>query len=127
MGKRPEETRQPKPPSRTPIHLAGFTPGGQRLDNLGRTQPTRVNWLMLMHAIPGMIGEAFKVTVPDSYISLDVEEDGTEVVVVACPCGFTPRVPIARVAECECERFYLATGNRVLVANSPEQPTPVVD
>jgi hypothetical protein len=76
---------------------------------------------------------AFRRRVPDEFFTLDVEEDGTEVAVVACPCGSEPRVPLARCTACSCERFYLALGKRVLVANSPqdrvgsEQPTSVVD
>jgi hypothetical protein len=76
---------------------------------------------------------AFRRQVPDSFFALDSEEDGTEVAVVACPCGSEPRVPLSRCVECDCERFYLAITGRVLVANSPqdrestEPPTGVVD
>jgi len=80
---------------------------------------------------------AFDRRVPDSFFSEDVEDDGTAVRVIACPCGEEPRVPIARCLECSCGRFYLAVSTSVMVANGPlsrapdspdtEQPTGVVD
>jgi hypothetical protein len=120
--------------SRQPVRRIQYDRDGRARDDLGRIQPSRVNWLGLIRAIPSLIhgpNPAFDRRVPPEFWASDTDEDRAPVAVVACPCGEEPRPRVTQCVECECGRFYLATGNSVLVANSPrplpEDPTPVVD
>lgn len=88
-------------------------------DRFDRIQPHGLTWVTYFRAMP-WLAKAFERKVPDEFISFDTEEDGTEVVVIACPCGETPRVRLTTCHECKCERFYLATKASVRVANSPQ-------
>lgn len=105
----------------------GFDADGRARDYLGRIIPSRVNWLKLIRAVPQLVAgpeRAFRRTVPQSFWTLDTDDEGAAVALVSCPCGETPEVPISRVVECQCERFYFALVSRVLVANSPQDREP---
>lgn len=124
------EAHRPSRARTQPASEARLDADGRERDALGRVVPSRLNWLKLIRGLPSLVAgpnRAFARRVPDSFFTLDAEEDGTQVAVVACPCGQAPRIPFARCVECTCERFYLALRDRVLVANSPESTTSVVD
>ena len=96
----------------------GFDAAGMAVDGLGRRQPTRLNMAILLRSIPGAL-EQFRKEVPPDFIADDVR-DGDRVTVVACPCGEEPAVLLGGMSECGCGRFYLNTGQKVLVALTPE-------
>lgn len=106
------------PDPRSVLHLSGYDEDANRVDNIGRQQPTEFNLVWAFRAVPQM-AEQFKRRVPDSFTANEVEEDGTPVITVACPCGESPRVRLASIHECKCERFYLGLKSEVRVANSP--------
>lgn len=92
-------------------------------DRLGRKELWHPPvWRLFEQAVPGFLAQ-FDREVPHAFVTQ--VDDG--VYGVACPCGQDPRVPVGDVVECRCERFFLATGATVLVANSPagEPPAPV--
>lgn len=62
--------------------------------------------------------------VPPEFWSADVEEDGTTVAIVACPCGHEPRVPELKILACECERFYFHAVESLWALNGPAPPPP---
>lgn len=76
--------------------------------------------------------------IPGSYWTLDVDDDGYTIAVIACPCGHSPQVYMAASRMCrgdwcradeergipepkydECPRSYVFTGDSVWVAGSP--------
>lgn len=126
----PERRSEDQTPRRTSDVPYEAQPGyidrdGRWRDRLDRIVPSRFNYLKLERAVPGLLSQ-YRKRVPPEFLSDDVEEDGQPVRVVACPCGEAPRVPVGRSVECACERFYLAIGSGVCVANSPTQvETPV--
>lgn len=105
---------------------------GRARDRLGRQQPRRLgvdSFLRTEFAM--MILEAFDHTVPDSFWNRDVDEDGDDVAVIACPCGEEPTCVLNRTVECECGRFYMFLGREVRVhrpedvdAGLPDRPAP---
>lgn len=105
------------PPDTIPVR-GGFDSHGMRVDYLGRRQPTRFNMANLLGAIPGALAE-FKREVPPDFLAPDMIDDKV-VTVVACPCGEEPAPAEGGMAECGCGRFYLNTGQKVLVALTPE-------
>lgn len=64
-------------------------------------------------AVPGLAGE-FKLEIPGEFWN----EDG-DAAVVACPCGHEPVCELAIPTECDCDRFFLWTGDSVRVARYP--------
>lgn len=86
-------------------------------DRLGRKQLHRL-------ALPSFLGHAtirdillscYEQTIPDDFWAEDVDEQGDEIAVVACPCGEEPIVYPMRSVECACGRFYLHTIKHVRV------------
>lgn len=100
--------------TRSPYHMDA---DGRERDPFDRLVPSRLNWVKLSRAVPGLMAQ-FNTRVPDQFFAFEVE-DGTAVAVIACPCGEEPKVPIGSCTECTCERFYLATATSARVANSP--------
>lgn len=96
---------------KAPLYRERIDEDGRARDNLGRQQPTRLNYLMLHRAIPGLL-EQFKTVVPEKYLT--PQSDAS--FVVACPCGHPPKVLVGRSTECPCGRFYLNMGKQVRVA-----------
>jgi hypothetical protein len=86
-------------------------------DRQGWRHPRRLGAMTFMRAIPGLASQ-FK-PIPDEFWSNDVNSEGYTAAVIACPCGEEPTVEVGSLAECQCERFFLNLGARVLVANSP--------
>jgi hypothetical protein len=84
-------------------------------DRLGRKQLWHPPvWRLFEQAVPGFLAR-FDRRVPDEFFTL-VDD---QVYAVSCPCGEEPHVGLGMVVECACERFFLATGQTILVANSP--------
>lgn len=100
------------------VQVDGYDQDGHLIDTLGRSQPTRLNWLHFIRAVPGLATQ-FDRKVPDEFWSVDALEDRTPVAVIACPCGKEPIIPLGSCVECDCERFYLYLGSTIRVANSP--------
>lgn len=79
--------------------------------DLLRTAPRRLDWKVLLTAVPGLAGQ-FK-EVPEEYRTCFGSE-----AVVKCPCGNLPGIPRDQTERCRCGRFYLYAVT-VFVANSP--------
>lgn len=62
--------------------------------------------------------------VPSEFWSRDVADDGTGIVVIACPCGHEPHVPTLALRACECQRTYFNGEAEVwsLAVPSPSPP-----
>jgi hypothetical protein len=59
--------------------------------------------------------------VPGDYWKTGLTDDGYEMATVTCPCGEAPMVEVGSLTGCPgCERFYIFTGGRMAVANSPK-------
>lgn len=106
----------------------GFVPRGREpgrsFDRLGRSQPRRMDAFLFAKAIPGLIDQFNREVPPAFFTQIDAET-----VEVACPCKATPQVALNRIGGCDsCERFFIYTGARVLVACSPAgEAQPVLD
>lgn len=92
------------------------------IDSLGRRLPSHLNWINYFRAFPWLY-RYFDRKVPASAQADDIDPEGVPIVMIACPCGFEPIVPVSKCVECPgdgCGRFYLNAGQRVLCANSPQ-------
>lgn len=107
----------------SPIRIVGYDQDGHLVDNLGRRQPTRFNAIWAIRAVPGL-AQQFSRIVPGDFWSRDIDEDGNEVALIACPCGEQPELHPANMMVCECERCYLNLGDEIRVANSPKPVPP---
>jgi hypothetical protein len=76
-------------------------------------RPVKMSGAKLVCAIPGL-AQRFK-PIPDEFWIVDGDE--TE---VSCPCGESPRMAMGGMIVCKCERAFVRTRNRVMVANSPD-------
>ena len=87
----------------------------ERRDLLDRKQPRRLG----LPALRSILATIPVVRIPDGFWTLDVNEEGYSIAVVACPCGHTPQVEAGLVVvACEnCERGYTFTGTEVFVLN----------
>ena len=83
---------------------------GRARDDLGRVVPSRINWVTLSRAVPGILRQ-FNQVVPASFWSQESEDEA----VVACPCGEEPTVRCGSATVCACGRFYLNTGRSMRV------------
>jgi hypothetical protein len=84
--------------------------------------PRRPNWLTFIQAVPGIFSESdlLATVVPEDFVTADV--DGEEpVAVIACPCGETPSVALARSKACNCRRIFLNLGSEVRVYRPDHQ------
>jgi hypothetical protein len=61
--------------------------------------------------------------VPAEFWAQDVNEDGTVVAVVACPCREEPRVPELALVQCACQRCYFHGVKEVWSLNVPSSQT----
>lgn len=76
--------------------------------------PHRFSWVSFARAFP-TLPQFFSQEVPEQFWTVESYGDGARVMAVSCPCGETPSVAEAKVAECPCGRFYLNLGERVKV------------
>lgn len=72
------------------------------VDALGRKNPTRVGWELLLEAIPGLARQ-FR-PVPSSYFTGD-----SHIAHVKCVCGAKTMVPVNSTSSCKCGRIFLYT------------------
>lgn len=83
-------------------------------DRLGRKQPTRMSFLHLVRAIPGLPGRLGRV--PAAAIVEQGNDGIGEYSLVQCPCSAHPIVRPS-IAKCDgCERYYVSYGVVVMVA-----------
>jgi hypothetical protein len=101
-----------------------FSEGATRLDPDGRARnafdrqyPRRFGVDSFLRTSPfgEALGGAFARAVPEEFWSLDADEDGDALAIIACPCGGEPSVNVNRTVECDCGRFYLNLATEVRV------------
>jgi hypothetical protein len=116
-----------------PEHIAGVTSH----DGLGRKVPAPACRLPVMLEKYAHWGIPVK-EIPGGYWTLDVDDDGYTIAIVACPCGDSPQIPAGAGHCCQgdwcradeqrgvpepnyekCPRSYVFTGDSVWVAGSP--------
>lgn len=102
-----------------PDQSSSPTSGWPPTDQLGRIQPHKFNMVSAFRAFPWLI-RYFDKEVPQQFWTLDSYAADEATAVVACPCGQEPLVPEAKCVECECGRFFLNLGTRILVARPEE-------
>jgi hypothetical protein len=82
---------------------------GRPRDSLDRVIPHRLSLIALGRAVPGLMGRF-------TAIPAGAHDGGA----VSCTCGQTVTFPTdVRLIACECERYFLRSGQQVWVANSP--------
>jgi hypothetical protein len=102
------EVSKREEPNRGPFVRGGWPPR----DRHDRKLPWKLNTITMFRAVPILI-RAFNVTVPEEFWSVDEDEDGEPLAVIACQCGEEPKLRVAKTAECQCGRFFLFTGQEV--------------
>jgi hypothetical protein len=102
---------------------AFYLPGdrGDPPRRLGRIQPRRFSPLTAVKIFPQMIREFWTEHVPDEFWTLDGDSAG-KLVVVACPCGEQPTIPMFYFGNCGCGRWYWPLEDCVLLGNAIEEP-----
>jgi hypothetical protein len=96
---------------------------GKARDRLGRQMPRRIgvdSYLRARDEFALAIIEAFDRVVPGSFWNADVDDDGDQIAVIACPCGEEPSLAINRTVECDCGRYYMNLGTEVRVYRPEE-------
>lgn len=86
------------------------------VDKLDRQHLHSLNPLKLLRYTAGVHMPVDMV--PPDFWTLDTDDEGFTVAVVACPCGETPRVEALGLVTCECERGFFFTGEEITVINS---------
>lgn len=102
-----------------PLRIAGYDRDGHLVDNIGRRQPTKLNSIWAIRAIPGLARQ-FERKVPSEFWSQDADDEGLPIAIIACPCGEEPQLRPAGMHVCECDRMYLSLGPEIRVGNSPD-------
>lgn len=102
----------------------GFARIGQRLDVI-RTEPEhprrvgawkwprKMNMLTFVQAAPGLFSDwsGLRTAVPGDFVTLDADDDGKLIAVIACPCGESPAVPSLGLRTCNCNRVFAEVGH----------------
>lgn len=68
----------------------------------------------LLRSIPGF-AQLWDRAVPDGYLDRVRSRDGALWWIMACPCGEHPALLPGAIADCDCGRWYFATGRDVRV------------
>lgn len=106
-----------------PDPLARFDALGRKVPK-GAPDPGIFGAFETFRAVP-WLWEHFDKEVPEAFWALDVDSDGSEVLLVSCPCGQdpVPRLRLNELTQCpgeSCGRTFAWLGNVVRVAGSPK-------
>lgn len=91
---------------------------GQMADFEGHPMPINFAHVALT-SIPWM-AQQFDRSVPDEYVSVDLNADGYSAASVACPCGEVHEIEIGTMLAAPCSRGFYWFGQGVRVGGGPQ-------
>lgn len=98
----------------SPVHdLPAHPDPAAAYDGMNRKIPQRLGFMAFARGVHGYAAQ-FDREVPGSFF-VQVADGVME---VSCPCGETPRLRWLAPVVCGCQRTFVSTGSRVLVARS---------
>lgn len=97
-------------------------------DAVGKIVPHKIGLLTWVKVAP-YLPKCFPDRVPEEFWAQTIDEEGEFLITVACPCGHDAYLKFAGMADCQCDRMFLHTGQEVRCGRGfeSEQPTSVVD